>query len=167
VNQHVFGNLNTIWLHRSIRYSRTNTVNPILIEQSNSLIMCPLLTGLQLMPHICGTKKGSFFKGAYSNQKLAQKTSIETQYKLFQRHVSFYILKISEGCFVWDVPALLISPLLNNIALHILVAVGNRIRLMLKLVNASIIIFIYLKYMKLYRNNCNSIQWTRCYVGLL
>jgi hypothetical protein len=45
------------------------------------------LTGLQLMPHICGMKKGSFFKGAYLPQKLAQKTSIETRYNLFQVHV--------------------------------------------------------------------------------
>jgi hypothetical protein len=81
------------------------------------------------MSHICDTKKGSFFKGAYFPQKLAQKTSIETRYKLFQRHVSFYILKISEGCFVWDAPPLLISPLLYNIALNIFAAVGNRIRL--------------------------------------
>jgi hypothetical protein len=90
------------------------------------------------MPHICGTKKGSFFKGAYFPQTLAQKTSIETRYKLFQRHASFYILKISEGCFVWAVPPLLISPLPYNIALNIFVAVGNQIRLVLKLVKNSI-----------------------------
>jgi hypothetical protein len=44
------------------------------------------------MPHICGMKKGSFFKEAYLPQKLAQKTSIETRYNLFQMRVSFYIL---------------------------------------------------------------------------
>jgi hypothetical protein len=48
------------------------------------------LTGLQLRLHICGLKKGSFFKGAYFPQKLAQKTSIETRYKFFQAHVLSY-----------------------------------------------------------------------------
>jgi hypothetical protein len=49
-----------------------------------------LLTGLQLMPHICGMKMGSFFKGAYFPQKLTPKSSINTEYKLFQKHVPSY-----------------------------------------------------------------------------
>jgi hypothetical protein len=80
----------------------TITESTILLFVLQYNITHTVLTGLQLRPHICGLKKGSFFKGAYFPQKLAQKTSIGTQYKLFQRHVSFYILKISEGCFVWD-----------------------------------------------------------------
>jgi hypothetical protein len=62
------------------------------------------------MPHICGMKKGSFFKGAYLPQKLAQKTSIETRYNLFQRRVSFYILNRSEGCFVMGRTSSAIKP---------------------------------------------------------
>jgi hypothetical protein len=48
------------------------------------------LTGLQLMPHICGTEKGSFFKGAFLPKKLDPNSNIETQYKLFQGHVLSY-----------------------------------------------------------------------------
>jgi hypothetical protein len=87
-------------------------------------------------------EKGSFFKGAYFPQKLAQKTSIEARYNFFQRHVPFCILKINEGCFVWDAPPLLINPLLNNIALNIFASVGDRIRLVLKLVKNRNLVYI-------------------------
>jgi hypothetical protein len=69
------------------------------------------------MPHICGMEKGSFFKGAYLPQKLTPKSYIETEYKLFQKHVPSYQVKRSEDCFVWAAPPLLISPFLYNIAL--------------------------------------------------
>jgi hypothetical protein len=76
-----------------------------------------------------GTTFGVHFFGGHFPQKLTPKTSTEPQYKLFQRHVSFYILKGSPVCFVWAVPPLLISPYLYNIALNLFVAVGNQIRL--------------------------------------
>jgi hypothetical protein len=90
-------------------------------------------------------EKGVIFLKGHISLKLAQKTSIETRYKLFQRHVSFYILKISKGGFVWDAPPLLISPLLNNIPLNIFAAVGNRNRLVLKLVKNRIFSLYILK----------------------
>jgi hypothetical protein len=45
-----------------------------------------------------------FFKGAYFPQKLTPKSSIETEYKLFQKHVPSYQVKRSEDCFVWAAP---------------------------------------------------------------
>jgi hypothetical protein len=59
-----------------------------------------------------------FFKGAYSPQKMTQKTSIETRYKPFQRRVSFYILKISKGCFAWAAPPLRTGAIINRIPLY-------------------------------------------------
>jgi hypothetical protein len=58
---------------------------------------------------------GIFFGGAYFPQKLTPKTSTEPRYKLFQRHVSFYILKRSPVCFVWDAPPLHYNIALNNL----------------------------------------------------
>jgi hypothetical protein len=55
-----------------------------------------------------------FFKGANFPQKLAPKTSIETQYNLFQVYVSFYILKISPGLFVWATPPLGAGEIIKN-----------------------------------------------------
>jgi hypothetical protein len=78
------------------------------------------------MPHICGTKKGSFFIGAIFPQKLAQKTSIETRYNLFQAHVLSYQEKRSEGFFVWAVHPLLLSSSLLKIALNSLKIRGYR-----------------------------------------
>jgi hypothetical protein len=43
---------------------------------------------------------GSFFNGAYLPQKLDLSPPIERQYKPFQKHVSSYQVKISEGYFV-------------------------------------------------------------------
>jgi hypothetical protein len=71
------------------------------------------------MPHIFGMEKGgNFLKGAYLPQKLTPKSSIETEYKLFQKHVPSYQVKRSEDCFVWAAPPLLISPCLLIIALN-------------------------------------------------
>jgi hypothetical protein len=49
----------------------------------------------------------------------------EIQMITFPKHVLSYILKTSPGCFVWDAPPLLISPLLYNIALNLFAAAGN------------------------------------------
>jgi hypothetical protein len=49
---------------------------------------------------------GVVFFGAYFPQKLTPKSSIETEYKLFPKHVLSYSVKISEGCFVLDAPPL-------------------------------------------------------------
>jgi hypothetical protein len=67
---------------------------------------------IPIMVPLTASLFGSFFKGAYLPQKLAQKTSIETRYNLFQRRVLFYILKISEGCFVWVAPPAISRPYL-------------------------------------------------------
>jgi hypothetical protein len=65
---------------------------------------------------------------AYFPQKLAQKTSIETRYKPFQRRVSIYILKISKSCFVWATPPLRTGAIIKNRKETYLAAVGNRTR---------------------------------------
>jgi hypothetical protein len=107
-------------------------------------------------------KKGVLFsKGHISRQKLAQKTSIETRYKLFQRHVSFYILKISEGCFVCDAPPLLISPLLYNIALNSLKIRGyreNRCKVYSCAQRGGYLVSV-LKKLRADMIECNSIPW--------
>jgi hypothetical protein len=52
-----------------------------------------------------------FSSGAYFPQKLTPKSSIETEYKLFPKHVLSYSVKISEGCFVSDaLPLIIILP---------------------------------------------------------
>jgi hypothetical protein len=65
------------------------------------------LTGFLLWPYIYGHFLGSIFRGLYLPQKSVLLPPIESQYKPFQKHVSFYILKRSPESFVWAASPLL------------------------------------------------------------
>jgi hypothetical protein len=60
---------------------------------------------------------GTFFSGAFIPQKWDIFPPFYPLFKLFQRHVSFYILKMSQGCFVWAAPPLVLAPTIFIIAL--------------------------------------------------
>jgi hypothetical protein len=57
---------------------------------------------------------GSFFKGAYLPQKLDPKSTIETQYNVFQAHVLSYYVKSTPGWFVWAAPSLQTGAIIKN-----------------------------------------------------
>jgi hypothetical protein len=73
-----------------------------------------LLTAFMLWPSYNGHFWGYIFFGVIFPQKLTPKTSTEPRYKLFQRHVSSYILKRSLGCFVWAAPPLRTGAIIKN-----------------------------------------------------
>jgi hypothetical protein len=70
------------------------------------------VNSFQAIAPLTGQEKGAIFLKVHIFLKNWTYSSIETQYKPFQRRVSFYILKIRESCFVWAAPPLLISPCL-------------------------------------------------------
>jgi hypothetical protein len=76
------------------------------VNQLLSIALQSVLTAFKLSPDILGRKKGSFFTGVYLLQKLVLLPPIETQYVSVQKHVSSYLFKRSESCFVWAAPSL-------------------------------------------------------------
>ena len=103
---------------------------------------------------------GVLFKGVYLPQKLDLAPPLETRRNSFPKHVSSYQVEMTESCFVWAAPPLLIGPSLCKNEKNSL-KIRERCKITLSIANnvwrADGDYFRYLKYGSTCKKYCNSI----------